>query len=500
MQIFTKNHQPQVSEKFQINFSEFSLSEVKVPSYNEYVGSIYLFVNNINGKVYVGQTMTKFYSRFCAHYGDTFRSDDKLPFHCAIRKYGWENFSKYILWQTPQTYSKTPENKATVKELLDSKEIEYISKYSSNQYSFGYNATKGGHYLPDSVLTEESIKKRADTLKRNKSSYMLGKTYDEHPLAVQVLQYSLDKQFIKEWSCIKLAMDTLNIHIYMKSTVCGGYFWVYKNETSQEQLEIKYQKYLQIIKAGGYSTPTPVYCFDLFGDFIESYPSRSAAAKCLKIGSSQICNATKSAENGNLVQDYIWISEENLDHRYEIINTLREHSKIYKHKFKPIYQIYLNGEIIKLWNNFEEILKKHPKAKCSIGKCLKGRLNVYKNCFWIYEEEYSDDLIYSKLENFKKTKKSLVSKIISGEVPYTGIDDNTSLVTTDRKQYLKEHPIVYQFNKNMKLIKCWNSYLDIEKETSYKFANISKNLRNKMKSAYGYIWKFEDEAKELGLI
>lgn len=61
---------------------------------------------------------------------------------------------------------------------------------------------------------------------------MLGKTYDKHHLAVQVLQYSLDKQFIKEWSCIKLAMDTLNIHIYMKSTVCGGYFWVYKNETA----------------------------------------------------------------------------------------------------------------------------------------------------------------------------------------------------------------------------------------------------------------------------
>lgn len=76
--------------------------------------------------------MTKFYSRFCAHYGDTFRSEDKLPFHRAIRKYGWENFSKYILWQTSQTYSKTPENKATLKELLDSKEIEYINQYSSN--------------------------------------------------------------------------------------------------------------------------------------------------------------------------------------------------------------------------------------------------------------------------------------------------------------------------------------------------------------------------------
>ena len=80
------------------------------------------------------------------------------------------------------------------------------------------------------------------------------------------------------------------------------------------------------------------------------------------------------------------------------------------------------------------------------------------------------------------------------------MDEISSLDTTNRKQYLKEHPIVYQFTKNLKLVKKWDSYTDIEKETEYKFANISKNLRNKMKSAYGYIWKFEDEAKELNLI
>ena len=42
----------------------------------------------------------------------------------------------------------------------------------------------------------------------------------------------------------------------------------------------------------------------------------------------------------------------------------------------------------------------------------------------------------------------------------------------------------------VKLIKKWEHYTDIEKETNFKFANISKNLRNTSKSAYNYIWKF----------
>ena len=500
MQIFKKNYQPQVSQKFQIDFSDFSLSEVKVPKYNEYIGTIYLFVNNINGKVYVGQTITKFYSRFCCHFGDTFRKVDNLPFHNALRKYGWENFSKYILWQTDGVYDKTPENKKLVKNVLDSKEIEYISKYEANNPEYGYNATIGGNYVPESAHSKEAIEKNNKTREEHHNNHMIGKTYDKHHLAVKILQYSVDKKFIKEWSCIKLAEDTLGINIVPRSITCGGYFWIYKNDNIENQLENKYQRYLKAKEENHITKSTPVYCYDLFGDLIESYNSRGEAARCLKMNSSAICAAANLAEKGNLVHDYIWVSEENLSKRFEIINTLREKSKIYKYKYKPIYQVYLNGDIIKLWDNLESIVKEYPSAKCSINKCLTGRLNVYKNCFWIYEEDYSDDEIFKRLEEFRKTKKSLVNKIINGEIPYTGIEETSSLDTTSRKQYLKEHPIVYQFTKNLKLVKKWDSYTDIEKETEYKFANISKNLRNKMKSAYGYIWKFEDEAKELNLI
>jgi len=50
----------------------------------------------------------------------------------------------------------------------------------------------------------------------------------------------LDKNFIKEWSCIKLASDTLKIKINPKAVTSGGYFWIYKNSNINEILEHKY--------------------------------------------------------------------------------------------------------------------------------------------------------------------------------------------------------------------------------------------------------------------
>lgn len=500
MKIYTEDYQPQISNKFKVKSSDFSLTQVKVPSYNEYIGTIYIFVNNINGKVYIGQTMTKYYSRFCGHFGDTFTKLDKLPFHQALRKYGWNNFSKYILWQTKDTYDKTPENKKLIRDILDSKEIEFISKYEANNPEYGYNITKGGSYIPESAHSKEAIEKSIKTKELNHSNHMLGKTYDKHHLAIKILQYSLDKQFIKEWSCIKLAEDTLNISINPTYITSGGFFWIYKDDNIEKRLDNKYTKYLKNKELGRVHTIEPVYCYDLFGDLVESFNSKSEAARFINVNSSAICAATSLAEKGNLVHDYIWIAEKDLNRRFEIINSIREHSKIYKYKYKPIYQIYLNGDIIQLWNSFEEIVSKYPFAKCSINKCLNGKLNVYKNCFWVYEDEYSDDIIFNKLEEFKKTKKTLVNNIINGKLPYIGLDNTSNLDTTERKQYLKEHPIVYQFTKDLKLIKKWEHYTDIEKETNFKFANISKNLRNTSKSAYNYIWKFEEEAKKLKLI
>lgn len=482
MKIFIKDYQPQVSKQYQIDFSDISLQEVKVPNYNEYIGTIYMFVNNTNGKVYIGQTMTKFYSRFCSHKGDAFRVQDKLPFHNALRKYGWDSFSKYIIWQDDKVYECTPENKKLIKETLDIKEQEYILKYSSNNPNFGYNATPGGSIFPEQARSKEAVEKMRKSKKTN--NYMLGKTYDKHHLAKHILQFSLNGKFIKDWSCLKLAEDTLSISINPKFITSGNYIWVYKEEDVQNKLKLLSKL------SGRPGVPRPVYCFDLFGELVRSYNNATEASILTGIPQAQITHSARLKENGNVVRDYIWIYEEDLCIKEKIITKVRDSSRIYKSRYRPIYQIYLNGEIIKLWDNFESIIKECQQGRVSINKCLNGKLNVYCNCFWIYEDEYNDELLLSKLENYKRTKKQLVEDIQSGIIKYEGLKILHD--TNDNKKYLKEHPVIYQYDKNYNLIKIWKNYKNI-KESGLNFDNISKCLRRKLKTAFGYIWRYEED-------
>lgn len=72
--------------------------------------------------------------------------------------------------------------------------------------------------------------------------------------------------------------------------------------------------------------------------------------------------------------------------------------------------------------------------------------------FWIYEDEYDEDILYQKLQDFSKTNKTLVSNILNGTIKYNGIDF-AKHNTTNNKQYLKEHPQVYQFTKDNVFVK-----------------------------------------------
>lgn len=51
---------------------------------------------------------------------------------------------------------------------------------------------------------------------------------------------------------------------------------------------------------------------------------------------------------------------------------------------------------------------------------------------------------------------------------------------------------VYQYNKNGKLIKIWNSTREIEKTLCYFHSAISACCLGKIKQAYEYIWSYEE--------
>lgn len=89
---------------------------------------VYKHTNNINNKVYIGQTSVSLNSRW-----RNGRGYQTTPhFWAAIQKYGWENFSHEILAET--------------EDILEANKLEqyYIELYQATNPDFGYNIALGG--------------------------------------------------------------------------------------------------------------------------------------------------------------------------------------------------------------------------------------------------------------------------------------------------------------------------------------------------------------------
>lgn len=100
---------------------------------------IYKATNLINGKIYIGQTITKLKYRVTAHKRDSLKKHSHL--YCAIRKYGLDNF----------TWEKIDE--ALSIDELNKKETYWILFYKSHLSEHGYNAMLGGN---NKLVNEET--------------------------------------------------------------------------------------------------------------------------------------------------------------------------------------------------------------------------------------------------------------------------------------------------------------------------------------------------------
>lgn len=90
---------------------------------------IYKITNNINNKIYIGQTNHTLSERLHQHYLDSKKQHRKnRPLYQAINKYGIENFSIELIEETNNPLER---------------EIYWIEYYGS--FKNGYNATIGGN-------------------------------------------------------------------------------------------------------------------------------------------------------------------------------------------------------------------------------------------------------------------------------------------------------------------------------------------------------------------
>lgn len=112
---------------------------------------VYIHINKINNKVYVGQTCN-LYERWRCEGKNYFNS---LKFFRAIKKYGWDNFEHKIIADN------------LTQEEADKYEIILIKIF--NSIKAGYNLKEGG---ARGLLSKESLLKMSESLKRG---------YLEHP-------------------------------------------------------------------------------------------------------------------------------------------------------------------------------------------------------------------------------------------------------------------------------------------------------------------------------
>ena len=92
------------------------------------IGKIYCIKNKVNGKCYVGKTLSSIEKRFHEHCCERHRSTER-PLYRAMNKYGIENFEVNLLEECDYR-------------TLSEREAYWISQLDT--YNNGYNATLGG--------------------------------------------------------------------------------------------------------------------------------------------------------------------------------------------------------------------------------------------------------------------------------------------------------------------------------------------------------------------
>ena len=107
---------------------------------------IYKIINQINGKIYIGQSVN-IASRWSSHKSEFKKRKYDTKLYRAMEKYGLNNFALEIIEECAQ-------------DKLDEREVYWIEYYDS--YHNGYNETFGGQGLGRSTYNTEQIRQMWD--------------------------------------------------------------------------------------------------------------------------------------------------------------------------------------------------------------------------------------------------------------------------------------------------------------------------------------------------
>lgn len=144
---------------------------------------IYKITNNINSKIYIGQTTQTFENRKSNYFNEYKWSKKPRPIILAMRKYGIENFTFEIL-----------EDNITSKIELDRKERYYVIEvyHSMIEEGHGYNVERGGN---GKGKHSDITKRKISEAQKGQLNHMFGKTGELNKTSKKIIELTTNKTY-----------------------------------------------------------------------------------------------------------------------------------------------------------------------------------------------------------------------------------------------------------------------------------------------------------------
>ena len=320
----------------------------------EVYGVIYKVTNNINGKVYIGQSINGFDKRYPANGEDAERMYNRylkekergrsynIHLYRAMCKYGFKNFSVNKVFDV-----------AFSQEELDIKEIMYIKIFDCVKN--GYNDTYGGR----GYIASEELKERLSFIQK------------------EITPKGEDVKFAKHTNeqIINLKKDLANgMSIEMASEQNG----VPKKETLRimrletwREVGKEYNDIISNISRREYSK-TPIIVFDKCMNEIHRYDTVIEASKDMNIPETRIYHCLE--ERSVVSCDYVFVKN---DKELEQ-SILKKKRLLLENDYGLIALIDKEGNIVKVYNTCVEVNKDLGVDPSSVTKVIKGKANHTK--------------------------------------------------------------------------------------------------------------------------
>ena len=388
---------------------------------------VYVHINKINGKIYIGQTKQTLEKRYKNGY------ENCRYFWNALQKYGWDNFEHIILLDNLSG------------DMANIIEEALIKKYNSTNKNIGYNLYSGGlnhtpsdecrkrmsearrgekhwnygrHWGDDfkKKLSEihkgrevpiewrekmskskkgkkfsEEHKKSISESKMGDKNPMYGKHLSDkakqlrHERRKHILQYNLDGVFIKEWDSAEDISVNYNVDLSnivrccigeLKS--CCGFIWEYKNGDIIPQTTIPYKD--RIKENCMTNRYKKVYKYAIDGHFIDEY---ECAQEVENIYGTKAYLIKRCCDGETYVCDGFRWSYEKVDKLDDLKDT-----NYYKGKMIPVVQLDTDWNFINEWESISVAGKNTHIDSSSISRCCKEKQKLAGGFRWKYKSDY----------------------------------------------------------------------------------------------------------------